>query len=687
MTPSPTAFRTDDTARSYQLAVIALCVLALLAAAIALPPVTGLPAAGSGSGDGGGSGSGGGTGGEGGDGAPIQIEPGNGTAAPPGSPEPVEGRLDRECAVYLLSRPVPGSEVPVLVLRDGEEQSGVPVRFNGELVGETNERGVVTGEVPYREEFEVSVDVGSGAECAFVDHQGNVRESSLRGPSAGEAGEHSPARGVGAATTSLSLLGSVDRAGAQGTPERANYTVDGEVLIGVRGEPYPGDRVDVLAVVEGVPMRNAAVTVDGEQVARTDESGQATITVPDDGRESITLGVSRGDFAGTRQVDLFVLRVAVTPDAPLAIPGGEATVRATIDGEPVPNADVTVDGEAIGTTNARGEATFTLPADPTTTVAVAGQDQRASTSLWPAYLPTIGLVAVYLGVLAVAFRRDGVRGTVGVLAATGVIVGLFLVLYGLARGRTDLAIGGGVLAVLGAGILLWQRAHWRASASQGAGGLREFLAGLLSAIVEFAYEAAIALERFVLWAGARIRALAGRLRSAPRSFGGIAAAIAAWLATVPGRLLGLVRWVVRTPWRLLAWWRARGEDDDDEADEPTPATTPTPNADEEDPFSLREAWRRFARWVVPGPWRRRTPGEVARAAVSEGFPRDSVGEFTGVFRDVEYGERPLTEERREQAEAAFESLEGHREDSSSDASTDRRGGAGPPTGSRGEAGD
>lgn len=674
------AFRTDDTARSYQLAVIALCILALLAAAIALPPVSGLPAAGSGSGDGGTGGSGGGTGGEGGgDGGPIQIEPGNGTAAPTGTPEPVEGRLDRECAVYLLARPVPGAEVPVLVLRDGEEQAGVPVRFNGELVGETDARGVVTGQVPYQQELEVSVDVGSGVDCAFVDHQGNVRESTLAGPESSGALATPATNAAGVASTPLAVLASSDRvgssvgAGGQRTPERANYTVDGNVQIGVRGDPYPGDRIDVLAVVEGVPMRNAAVTVDGEQVARTDDGGQATITVPNDGRESIALGVSRGDFEGTRQVDLLVLRVGVTPDAPLAIPGGEATARATIDGEPVPNAAVTLDGQSIGTTNARGEVSFTLPADPTTTVTVEGQDQRASTSLWPAYLPTIAVVLLYLGVLAVAFRRDGVRGTVGVLAATGVIVGLFLVLYGLVRGRTDLAIAGGVLAILGAGILFWQRAHWRSAARGGADGLGGFLAGLLGAIAAFAYEAAIALERFVLWAGAGIRALAARLRAGPRSLGGIAAAVAAWLAAVPGRLLALVRWIVTSPWRLLAWWRARGEDGDEQTGEPTPTPAVSrASEDADEPFSLREAWRRFARWVVPGPWRRRTPGEVARAAVAEGFPRDSVGDFTGVFRDVEYGERPLDDERREQAEAAFESLEGHRDDSSSDTSTDHR---------------
>jgi hypothetical protein len=77
---------------------------------------------------------------------------------------------------------------------------------------------------------------------------------------------------------------------------------------------------------------------------------------------------------------------------------------------------------------------------------------------------------------------------------------------------------------------------------------------------------------------------------------------------------------------------------------------------EERVFSLRELWRQFARRVVPGSWRTRTPGEVARAAVDRGFPREPVEELTDAFRDVEYGAESATT-RRERAKAAFDSLE------------------------------
>jgi hypothetical protein len=359
-------------------------------------------------------------------------------------------------------------------------------------------------------------------------------------------------------------------------------------------------------------------------------------------------------------VELLVLRVGISPNAPLAIPGGGATAVARIGGEPVDDARVTLDWESVGRTDARGAVSVTLPADPTARLVVEGRDQRASTTLWPVYVPTIAACLLYLGTLAVAYRRDGTRGAVGVLAATAVVAGSALVLYGLVRDSPDVAVAGGALTVAGAGVLFWQRAHWRSATREGASDLGQFVAGVVAAATRLAYEAALAIERFVLWASARLRGLVERLRSTPRSIREVAAALAAWLARFPARLLALARWLLGTPWRILAWWRDRTGEEPTAA-EPEPAETVAAPAGEPDaPFSLREAWRRFARQVLPGSWRRRTPGEVARAAISEGFPGQSVGELTDVFRDVEYGERPLTEERRERAEAAFESLQGHR---------------------------
>ena len=72
--------------------------------------------------------------------------------------------------------------------------------------------------------------------------------------------------------------------------------------------------------------------------------------------------------------------------------------------------------------------------------------------------------------------------------------------------------------------------------------------------------------------------------------------------------------------------------------------------------SFREVWRAFARLVVPGRWRTSAPSEVARAAVDRGYPKHPVEELTALFREVEYGGRPLSAAVRDRAAAAFDSI-------------------------------
>lgn len=51
---------------------------------------------------------------------------------------------------------------------------------------------------------------------------------------------------------------------------------------------------------------------------------------------------------------------------------------------------------------------------------------------------------------------------------------------------------------------------------------------------------------------------------------------------------------------------------------------------------------------VERPWSL-TPGECRRAAVEAGMDPEAVGTLTRAFREVRYGERPVTDERRERA--------------------------------------
>jgi len=71
------------------------------------------------------------------------------------------------CQVYIGISPNPGTETTVLVTVEEEPASDVRVWFNGEYVGRTSEQGTVTGEVPYVEELEVTVESPTERPCAF----------------------------------------------------------------------------------------------------------------------------------------------------------------------------------------------------------------------------------------------------------------------------------------------------------------------------------------------------------------------------------------------------------------------------------------------------------------------------------------------------------------------------------------
>jgi len=145
-----------------QLAVVSLCIVALVVAAfLAPPPVspsdpgTDQPdqpderneRTGGGGSDGGGDDSTGGGRVIGDGGRPIPV-PGD---SPPAD---VDG-----CGVVLEDEPVPGTRVTVSVYVDLQPATDVPVQFNGEVIGRTGPGGSVTAPVPYQRELNVSVDV------------------------------------------------------------------------------------------------------------------------------------------------------------------------------------------------------------------------------------------------------------------------------------------------------------------------------------------------------------------------------------------------------------------------------------------------------------------------------------------------------------------------------------------------
>ncbi len=715
--------------RTRQILLVALAILALIVAAFAIPPID---AASGPNGDGEGDGpanpqeqpadptptptpvtptdgsndrSDGQAGGGGQDGPEdrVRVEgnrSGDGGDGPRLTPSGTRPHPD--CFVVVWDRLVPGKNVTVFRWYDGSYVENRTVWFEDRRIGQTDRNGRLDGRVPYVRELQLTAAVGDVESCHLLALGMETDYDEWQG-------KHGSPQIV-VDTSQLRQL----------EPARGNVSValpvHGNATVAVQGEPYPGETVRVNATVDGIPMRQASVTVNGQQVGETDSRGFADLRVPDDGTERLRIAVARGDFRATTTIDVLLLTVDVTPESILAVPGGDATVNATLADRPARNVTVAIDGTTVAQTDDRGLATITLPADPGATIRVTGAGQTATAPVWPLYVPTALLLVLGIGLVAGSIgyaRRSGTAGSARPVLA--VWAGLAVVVVAGLRWGTR-----GVLAVLGVGVLvavLLATVVYRGTVGRWVRAIGRWLVGVVRAIEHLA----IGLADWLGWLADRglgvVRALVARLSGLPRSVRGLLAVLGGWMAGLPGRAGRLVRWAlawlgdrvgvvvatVRTPrgvaalvvaigliaagyvafdeaggiavfgalcllwgvWRLLH--RATGRDgrsvaEPSTTDGTTSSTGAGTTGGERSPVSLYTLWRTFARWVVPGRWQRRTPGEIARAAVDRGFPAEPVAGLTEAFREVEYGQRPESENRLDRAQTAFEALRTSRQD-------------------------
>jgi hypothetical protein len=507
------------------------------------------------------------------------------------------------CAVSLLGEPVPGETVPVVVVSESGPVEGARVWLNDRAIGRTNESGRVAGRIPYERPVEIRARVPDGVDCTAGSGDSSFDRRGLdAGPAvaSGVTGAASPVAG--------SDPGAVGPAGAAAASGPTNVTqtvqTDGRIDVAVSGRPFPGETVTVLARIGGRPVPDATVTVDGQQVGETDDAGRYELTVPDDGTARFTLGVERGDYSGRTRVDVALLDVTVSPTTVLALPGQPAVLNVTLGAETVDGARVAVAGESVGETGPDGKRRVTLPTDPTATIRVRAVDQTATVSMARLYAGTVavvGFVLAALGAVAVGLARR-VSGTANTPSADAV------------GSRTR---------------------------------------RLLNRVVRRALAVATWLTGVFDDAEGRLRAFWRDVRASPRA---VVARLRALPGAIRGGLAALVGWLRALPSRLRAFRRAG----DDGAETVTRgAAAAVPDA-EGDPTTLRERWRTFARWVTPDRWRKRTPGEVVRAATAEGYPQESATDLATAFREVEYGGAERTEERTTRAREAFDALAAHR---------------------------
>lgn len=555
-----------------QVAFVALVLIALAIAAVAAPAATGSGGAGPGSGVGPGGGGDAGPdatpGGQGGDpgGAPGEQTDGsddsddsddspgisfdwgelldrlfsNGQSTRTHQPEEADGR---RCTISLEREPIPGAETTVTVRYGDEPLSDAPVWFNGRRIGETDRFGRVNGTIPYDRELRVVVEIRGRPPCRTVvtlpeaDRPASVAE----GPSdmsAGFAGRGAApstvdgeARAVGdRGATTIGTRNAYAPPDSEPNPNAtASYAVEGDVFIDVEGDAYPGAVLTVDATIRGVPVHGGRVTVDGERVGTTNETGVSTVPVPDDGSEQFEIRVERGDFVGFTTVDVLLLEVSLDPEHLSLVPGQGATVEATVGKVPVTGADVTVDGTHRGRTGPDGRRFVELPLDPTAPIAVSTERQTASVSLLDVYGPLGAFLFVLASVLGgISYRVRGARGATGavggVLAlvlAWGLVV-LADVLWGSAGSTAAVVV---VVALAFAAALF----RWRTELGQAIGKGSDLSGRLL--------DLAARVGRLVL----RPDRLALALVGIPRRF---ATRVGALARRIGDRLLGITLGVV-----------------------------------------------------------------------------------------------------------------------------------------------
>lgn len=429
-----------------------------------------------------------------------------------------------------------------------------------------------------------------------------VDRSGSASPSFARAGAGAP--GFGGPTAFSGGFGAPAQVAENGTSR--TFDLDPETRLVVDDPLVAGSTATVTAEVDGNPIPDGTVSVDGETVGTTDADGTATVDVPD--ATAVTIAVERGEIRAERTVAISELSIDV--DALFPLPGRPVDVSVSDGDEPADGATVLVDGDPAGTAT-NGTATVDLPVAPAATVGAAVDGATAETTVDGLYRNAAALGLVGVGIAALAGRTlvrrvEVSRATLRSLPAR------------LGRRVRRVARAFGRRAV---DLVVW---------------LADGLAGVGRRVAH-------AAARAGRWVAGLPRALADQ-------------GFAALAVLHPGRLVAAALAAIRA---LVAAARARlGELARSSPAAARGADGAGPGTEEGTVYTLRGLWGAFVRSVRPPRLRTKTPGEIGRYAIDEGFPEPPVWTVVDAFRDAEYGNAPPDEGRLERVRAAVRSVAG-----------------------------
>ena len=456
---------------------------------------------------------------------------------------------------------------------------------------------------------------------------GDVGEGGTEGQSetsSGASGDRSGRQGGGGET-------SADQgSGSGGRNEDRKYELR------FLDDPVPGTSLRVRVLAGGRPRPDVVVAFDGEPVGRTDESGTVAGPVPYETTLNVT-AFRRSDAADgsgermARRSASLPTDVAVAP-AGTPRPGGEVTLDATIEGVPVPRADVRLDGRLVARTDRSGRATVRLP-DDVGEANVTVERGAASGGR------TLTLAPVSVAVEATPVPLPGRPATVTVshrdgtpVAGAPVFVDGERVAETDDRGTATVDPGASFEAIVAA-----ERGDWRATTT--VRPMRNLLVGAGVGLL-VALPVAVLARRYGFAPGRALLSLPRRV-AATVLLGVVAASRAVdAVLTAATRALGVASGRGPDPGALLGGLRAASA----RLSAAVTALLPgdggsTGRAATTDDGLVRRAWGAV---VAAVPERRPatvTPRRIADRAVAAGLPADAVETILAAFRAVEYGDR------------------------------------------------
>ncbi|QKQ98823.1 hypothetical protein GKQ38_04850 [Candidatus Nanohaloarchaea archaeon] len=328
-----------------------------------------------------------------------------------------------------------GAEATFRLLYNGEPVSGAAVSMGGTQVGQTNQDGEITVQVPYQDTITLSTDYQEIGSQTFnvtqdipeptvtlvnpvdsetfdtptsqqkdVQFNATVDIAEDSGTASlmidgSEVYSQQLSQGENTITTTQSLAGGTHNWKIEvDTPEynvssssRSLTVNEVQVQDGISLQNTPptvGNVNYVRLYNNGEPVTNHDITING-QTYTTNSQGEAQFTVPN--AQELTISSSSPDYQKTYTIEGYNPEISMSFSFSKTLyQGRQNTLTVTSDGSAVSGATIYANGKQKGQTDSSGQLTFTIPEEDSVTIK-AVKDNSEKNKTYTAQIPPIDI--------------------------------------------------------------------------------------------------------------------------------------------------------------------------------------------------------------------------------------------------------------------------------------------------------